>query len=184
MHYINPNRKLGLSGLMRVKNDAQTLACSIDSCIDALDELIITYNDCTDDSPRIIEEKRQQYPDKIIVIPYPYHIYGVDASEEEYEYAKTLPIGHPQLLASYYNNALQYVNYKYVMKIDADQVYFTQKLKSLRDDIVNGIKQNKLAIGPYYVSVDSYLVSFPFMLKNLEMGIDCSRTFNQKDFIE
>ena len=144
MHYINPNRKLGLSGLMRVKSDAQTLACSIDSCIDALDELIITYNDCTDDSPRIIEEKRQQYPDKIIVIPYPHHIYGVDATKEEFEYAKTLPIGHPQLLASYYNNALQYVNYKYVLKIDADQIYFTQPLVRLRDYIVNGAGQKSL----------------------------------------
>lgn len=145
MRYLNNDRKLGISGLMRVKNEAQTIAQSIDSCIDALDELIITYNDSTDGSVQIIEQKRLQYPDKIIVIPYPYHIYGVDASEEEYEYAKTLPIGHPQLLASYYNNALQYVNYKYVMKIDADQIYFTQKLKSLRGSIVNGIKQNKLA---------------------------------------
>ena len=130
---------------MRVKNDAATLAQSIDSCIDALDELIITYHECTDGSVQIIESKKLQYPNKIIVIPYPYHVIGVGATNEEYEYAKTLPNGHPQLLATYYNNALQYVNYKYVMKIDADQVYFTQKLKSLRDDIVNGIKQNKLA---------------------------------------
>lgn len=146
MQYLNPNRKLGLSGLMRVKNDAQTLAQSIDSCIDALDELIITYHECTDGSVQIIENKKLQYPEKILVIPYPYHIKGgYGTTVEEYEYAKTLPIGHPQLLATYYNNALQYVNYKYVMKIDADQIYFTQALSDLRNCIVKGVHQNRLA---------------------------------------
>ena len=145
MHYLNANRKNGLSGLMRVKNDALTLAQSIDSCIDALDELIITYHECTDGSVQIIENKKLQYPDKILVIPYPYHVIGVGATDEEYEYAKTLPAGHPQLLATYYNNALQYVNYKYVVKIDADQIYFTQALLNLRNLIVNGVQQNKLA---------------------------------------
>ncbi len=145
MQYLNNDRKLGLSGLMRVKNDAETLAQSIDSCIDALDELIITYHECTDGSVQIIENKKLQYPNKILVIPYPYHVIGVGATQEEYEYAKTLPIGHPQLLATYYNNALQYVNYKYVMKIDADQIYFSEDLKELRDRIVNGVHQNRLA---------------------------------------
>ena len=117
MQYKNNKRKIGLTGLMRVKDDAETLAQSIDSCIDALDELIITYNDCTDGSVQIIENKKLQYSEKILVIPYSYHVFGVDSSVEEYEYAKTLPVGHPQLLASYYNNALQYANFKYVMKI-------------------------------------------------------------------
>jgi hypothetical protein len=57
--YENPNRKIGLSGLMRVKDDALTLEASIDSCIDGLDELIITYNDCTDNSAEIIEKKKR-----------------------------------------------------------------------------------------------------------------------------
>ena len=70
---------------MRVKNEAQTLAQSIDSCIEALDELIITCHECTDGSVQIIESKKLQHPNKIIVIPYPYHIIGVGATDEEYE---------------------------------------------------------------------------------------------------
>ena len=140
MKYINNNRKLGLSGLLRVKNDERTLAQCIDSCIDALDELVITYNDCTDGSVKIIENNHLQYPDKIIVVPYPYHV-TVKVTEE----TKSLPIGSPQLLATYYNNALQHVNYKYVMKIDADQIYFTDDLKKLRDCIVKGVKQSRLS---------------------------------------
>lgn len=144
IQYLNKNRKLGLSGLMRVMNDAQTLAASIDSCVEALDELIITYNDCTDDSPQIIEQKRQQHPDKITVIPYPYHVMGIHLSEEEYNYVKALPEDSPHLLSSYYNNALKHVNYKYVVKIDADQIYFTEKLSKLRDDLVKGVRMSHI----------------------------------------
>ena len=141
MRYKNNDRKQGLSGLLRVKNEEATLAQSIDSCIDALDELIITYHECSDESVQIIESKKRQYPDKITLIPYPYHVIGVGATNEEYEYAKTLPANHPQLLATYYNNALQYVNYKFVMKIDADQIYFTQTLLIIREYIFKGVHQ-------------------------------------------
>ena len=130
--YENPNRKIGLSGLMRVKDDALTLEASIDSCIDGLDELIITYNDCTDNSAEIIEKKRLKYPDKIKVYPYPYHVYAIRMSKEEYDYAMSLPEDSPHLLSNYYNNALSKVNYKYVVKIDADQIYFTDRLKYFR----------------------------------------------------
>ena len=123
---------MGLSGLMRVKDDALTLEASIDSCIDGLDELIITYNDCTDKSAEIIEKKRLEYPDKIKVYPYPYHVYAIRMSKEEYDYALSLPDDSPHLLSSYYNNALSKVNYKYVVKIDADQIYFTERLKYFR----------------------------------------------------
>ena len=143
MEYINPNRTLGLSGLMRVMNDEATLAASIDSCVNALDELIITYNDCTDNSPAIIEQKKQQYPDKIQVIPYPYHVYGINLTEKEYEYAKSLPLDSPHLLASYYNNALKHANYKYVVKIDADQIYFLDTLVQLRDAIKERVELPK-----------------------------------------
>ena len=50
--------KRGVSGIMRVKNDAEFIKASVESCIDALDELIIVYNDCSDNSPQVIEEMR------------------------------------------------------------------------------------------------------------------------------
>ena len=117
MEYINNHRQPGLTGLMRVMNDSLTLAQSIDSCISVLDELIITYNDCTDESPQIIARKKQEHPDKIQVIPYPYHVYGVNLTDEEYEYVKSLPDDSPYLLASYYNNALKYANYQYPINL-------------------------------------------------------------------
>ena len=128
---------LGVSGIMRVKNDAEFVADSIESCIDALDELIIVYNDCEDNSAEIIELMRKKYPSKIRVYEYRHKVYGACLSKEEYEYAKALPDDSPALLCNYYNFALSKVSNEYAIKIDADQIYFSEKLKYWCD-IVRG----------------------------------------------
>lgn len=134
------NLRNGVSGIMRVKNDAEFIEACIDSCIDALDELIIVYNDCSDNSPEIITKKKKQYPDKIKVYEYIHKIYSVNLTKEEYEYAKSLPSDSPNLLCNYYNFALSKVTCQYAMKIDADQIYFTDKLKEWCDVYRRGYK--------------------------------------------
>ena len=114
---------------MRVKNDAEFIAGSIESCIDALDELVVVYNDCTDNSAEVIETMRQKHPDKIRVFEYPYKVLGAGLTKEEYEYAKSLPDDSPSLLCNYYNFALSKVRCEYAIKIDADQIYFKENLK-------------------------------------------------------
>lgn len=49
--------------------------------------------------------------------------------------------------------------------------------------ILKLIKEKKLAIGPFYVSADTYLTSFISMLKNIEIGKKYSKTFGENDFI-
>ena len=124
---------IGVSGLMRVKNEEQFIAASIDSCIDALDELVICYEECTDNTPAILEAKRRQYPDKITLWPYPHKIIAHNLSEEEFEYACSLPVDSPNLLSGYYNYTLSKARFRYAMKIDADQIYFTDYLKQICD---------------------------------------------------
>lgn len=127
----------GLSGIMRVKNDAQFIEACVESCIYALDELIIVWNDCTDNSAEIIKKVCDKYPKKIKAFEYPHKVYSINLTKEEYEYAKSLPQSSPHLLSNYYNFALSKVSCQYVMKIDADQFYFTSKLKYWRNRIVN-----------------------------------------------
>lgn len=58
------------------------------------------------------------------------------------------------------------------------------KYNPQKEDIIKQlIKEKKLSIGPYYVSADTYLISFPCMLKNLEIGMKYSKKFHQKEFI-
>lgn len=119
----------GVSGMMRVKNDGQFIEACVESCIGALDELVIVWNDCSDNSAEEIEKMRQRYPDKIKTYEYKHKVYSVNLTKEEYEYAKSLPADSPNLLCNYYNFCLSKVTHRYAMKIDADQIYFTDQLK-------------------------------------------------------
>ena len=130
---LRRERPVGVSGLMRVKNEARWVAQSIDSCIDVLDELIICYQTCSDETPDIIEQKRLQYPDKIKVFFYAPPVYAHNLSKEEFDYACNLPEDSIHLLSNYYNYTLSKATYRYAVKIDADQIYFSERLKIFCD---------------------------------------------------
>lgn len=121
--------KNGVSGIMRIKNDAKFILPSVLSCIDALDELVIVWNDCSDNSEEEIHKVKDLFPDKVKIFEYYPKVYSINLSKEEYEYVKSLPNDSPHLLCNYYNFALSKVTYNYALKIDADQIYYTEKLK-------------------------------------------------------
>ena len=122
-------RRSGVTGILRVKNDASFVFGCVESCIPALDELVIVYNDCEDGSEIEIERARQKYPHKIRVYEYPFHVLGAGLTKEQYEKACSMDDDSPNLLSNYYNFALEKVRTEYALKIDADQIYFTDKLK-------------------------------------------------------
>lgn len=128
-------RKLkdGLSGIIRAKNEARFLGSCIDSCIDSLDELIVVYNDCSDNTEKILAEKLKQYPDKLKVYPFNHNILSHNLSKEEFEYAISLPEDSVRLHSTQCNYALSKVSYKYAMKIDPDQIYFADEIAKWRD---------------------------------------------------
>lgn len=130
----NPARRpVGVSGLMRVKDEEEFVEVCIDSVIDALDELIICYQACTDRTPEILERKRKEYPDKIKLYFYAPTVYSHNLTPEEMNYAYHLPDDSPHLLSSYYNYTLSKATYRYALKIDADQVYFRERMKRFCD---------------------------------------------------
>ncbi len=144
------NKSNGITGLMRVKNDKDFIERCVESCIGALDELVIVYNDCSDGSEDEIERMRKQHPEKIKVYAYPYKVLGAGLTKEEYELAKSLPDDSPQLLCNYYNFALSKASFRYAIKIDADQIYFTDELKRWCDYCRSEKKQRftpRVAIG-------------------------------------
>lgn len=133
MSFLKKERPIGVSGLLRVKNDAEFLSDCIDSCIGALDELVICYQDCTDNTPGVIRRKQRQYPDKIKVYYYAPPVYCHGLTEEEKKYAYSLPDTSVHKLCNYYNYTLSKATYRFAMKIDSDQVYFTRKLQRICD---------------------------------------------------
>lgn len=142
LSFLEKERPIGVTGLLRVKNDAEFIDLCIESCIDALDELVITYQVCDDDAPKIIEEKRRQYPHKIKTYFYEPSILSHNLSKDEIELVRKMPKDSIHLMSNYYNYALSKVSYRYVVKIDTDQIYFSDKLKEICDAYRNTSQQN------------------------------------------
>lgn len=161
----------GVSGLMRVKNEAEFIALSIDSCIDALDELIIVFQKSEDKTEEEIRKKQRQYPDKIKVYFYEPTINSHNLSDEEFEELSKLPNDSVHLLSNYYNYTLSKASYKYALKIDADQIYNKYKLKVICDAYRSESKE-KIAIRENisYVMV-KFIGMFCFHLVN-RVGIN------------
>lgn len=148
----------GVSGILRCKNDGMFIERCIESCIDALDELVIVYNDCTDNSEAEIKKMAAKYPDKIKWYEYPHCIYGMNITKEEYEMAKELPEDSPNLFSTYSNFALSKVTTEYALKIDADQVYFIDQLKKWCD-FVRGCEPQKMTLKTFIGKMFSVYVS-------------------------
>ena len=130
---LGDNLLNGVSGLMRVKNEDEFLSLSIDSCIDALDELIIVYQESSDNTEFEILKKKEQYPQKIKVFKYEPEIKSHNLTIEQFESLKKLPKDSINLLSNYYNYTLSKASYRFALKIDADQIYNSVKLKEICD---------------------------------------------------
>lgn len=130
---IAQDRRPGVSGMLRVRNDAEFIDACVKSCIDALDELVIVYNDCSDESPVLIGKLVEEYKGKIRAFEFKPKIkaWNLDANTVDEILDKT--ISEENTLAGYYNFALAKTSCEYVMKVDADQIYIPSKLKEICD---------------------------------------------------
>lgn len=125
------NNQIGISGILRCRNNDDYLKECIDSVISELDELIAVYNQCTDRTVEILELKQKQYPSKIKLYEYHPYVLPLELDKETFIYAQTLPNDSEHLMAEYTNFALSKASFRYIMKVDADQIYFTKRLKRI-----------------------------------------------------
>lgn len=132
---------------MRVKDEEMSLSESIDSCIDALDELIITYNKSSDNTELILKEYEKKYPNKIRLYYYKPYVIPHTCSKEELDYFESKKMYYNtnsiHSLANYYNYGYVKTKYKYYMKIDGDQIYFKDKLLKIREALLSDIKSSE-----------------------------------------
>lgn len=160
-------RKNGVSGIMRVRNDAEFLAASIESSLPALDELVIVYNACEDNSPEIIKSYSEKYPGKIKTYEYIPEILAWNLSDREVADVFNGTIPEENTLAGYYNFALNRTSYKFAIKIDSDQIYFTDKLKEVCDLYRNEAKSMKTAFAFICSYIFKKLFSISVRFENL-----------------
>ncbi|MDB6367012.1 hypothetical protein PH242_04790 [Photorhabdus bodei] len=111
------NRPEGISAYVRVRNGAETLYLAIKSHIDLLDEIIIVYNQCLDNTEDIIQKLINEYPNKIKGIKYKPIVYPVGSIQH-----KKLPENSVHSMVNYSNFALAQTKYKWVMILDDDHI--------------------------------------------------------------
>lgn len=63
--FSRANKKPGLSGIVRLKNEAEFARLAIESFLPHFDEIIIVYNDCTDATPEIVADLAARFPARV-----------------------------------------------------------------------------------------------------------------------
>ncbi|MBR8462164.1 glycosyltransferase family 2 protein [Campylobacter sp. faydin G-24] len=127
----------GISGFIRCKNEGEYLEQVIDSWIDIVDELVIVYNDCSDNTQEIIQKALQRYDNKIKAFHYLPKVWS--QGSDKY---KLLDANDYGSLVNYYNFSLMQTTKKWAVKIDGDIILIPDRIKQIRE-IYNKISDNE-----------------------------------------
>jgi glycosyltransferase involved in cell wall biosynthesis len=109
-------RPLGLSAVMRCKNEEEYIVASIMSIYRIFDEIVVVLNNSTDRTRQLIEESLRDHP-KVRLLEYSSECSGVGPGYYENVLAK------PETsLAKYYNWCLDQTRFSHVCKWDGDMI--------------------------------------------------------------
>jgi hypothetical protein len=108
-------RRDGISGFMRTRNGARFLRAAIESHVGHFDEIVAVYNDCTDETPGILQELASEYPDKLKVYEYEPTVYPPGTSEH-----RMTPSNSVHAMANYSNYALSKTTRRVAVPLDDD----------------------------------------------------------------
>lgn len=120
------NRKVGLSAMMRLKNEEEWIFFAIQSIIEYVDEIVIVLQNSTDNTRSIIENFNSP---KIKIYDFPFSSFP--AGQYHKNYLKSSIFN----LAYYYNFALSKTSYTYVWKWDGDHAAYEIRAKEIREII-------------------------------------------------
>lgn len=123
----------GISAFMRIRNGEDFLEASIRSHIDAFDEVVAVYNQCTDATPDILARLAREYGPKLSVFHYADRVYPPGSAQHATESADS-----PHSLVNYYNFALSRTRFSYATKLDDDHLAIPEALHRICDGLRAG----------------------------------------------
>ena len=136
-------RDAGVSAMLRVRDGAQFLRLGLASCMDVFDEIVAVHHQCSDDTPDILRRFAAAHPRRFKVYEYPYEVIPPNTARHAREGA-----GSRHEIAALCNYALSKTTRRFVVKHDADHVYFAPRFAR----IVEAVRARDARAGPVYVS--------------------------------
>ncbi len=134
------SRRPGISGFMRVKNGEDFIEATIRSHINVLDEIVVGFNDCADNTKAILLSLKDEYGDRLTIIDYRDSVYPL-ASPEHAQASSD----DPSSMANYSNTVLAHTRYDIVVKVDDDHIAIGDRLR----EVVSGIRSTGLSKGDF-----------------------------------
>lgn len=164
---LNNKREEGISAFMRIRDGEDFLKLTIESHIHFFDEIIACYNQCTDNTEKILLTLQNKYPDKLKVYHYEPKVYPLGSPQQKAFANKTSKIDTIHSMANYYNFALSKTTKKIAVKLDDDHLAVPENLsKALKIVRKNG--KNNL----YNFS------GINLLSKNHEIGVSYNSAFS------
>ncbi len=131
-------RRPGISGFMRLKNEAEFLDRAVETHIGGLDELVMVHNDCSDETPEICRRWARKFPEKIKVVEYEPQVIPIGTPE-----SLAIDARSPHCIANYYNFALSRTNCKIAIKIDGDHQAVTSRFTNICGHVRRRLPPNR-----------------------------------------
>jgi hypothetical protein len=142
-HVLNPkwqkkNKPHGISGYVRVKNEAQFLYESVASHMPWLDEVRICYMESTDRTEEVIDQLRRDFGYSKVMA----HSYRHDVAQPLTEEFKHMPDDSVNSFVYSSNWGLSYCNYSWVSKFEGDVICLSSfdKIRKAVDKEPNAIR--------------------------------------------
>lgn len=129
---FDPRRRVpGISAIVRVKNEAEFVEQAVTSILPYADDIVITFNDCTDATPEIVAELARREPEQIRAYEYVPRVFPAGSDEQ-----RKLPPNHVNSFVFYTNFALSLARCRVCFMWDGDQIAipeaFTRIVRRIR----------------------------------------------------
>lgn len=115
--FDHAHKKPGLSALVRLRNEEDFAAQSLESILPYFDEIVIVFNCCTDRTPEIVADIAQRNPALVKAYHYVPEVFPQGSSQY-----RQLPPDSVHSLVHYANFALSRASYQIRCKWDGDQI--------------------------------------------------------------
>lgn len=109
-------RTLGLSALVRLRNEEVWCRLALESIVKWCDEIIVTLNCCDDRTPGIVRQFAAEYRRKVKFYEYPHEIWPMGPGHDR------IKSDDPRSSAAYYNFTQAQSTRTHVVKWDGDMV--------------------------------------------------------------